>query len=104
MVEKQIWRKRSRSENKERKATTDLLVVFLVVLQVMAVLTAGEERKKGGGHYRSPLLPGFRGGAWRRRAATVHNHRRCPEFSSAVPEAIFVIFKYCCVCLDTVVF
>jgi hypothetical protein len=33
-----------------------------------------------------------------------HNHRRCPEFSSTVPEAIFVIFKCCCVCLDTVVF
>jgi hypothetical protein len=44
------------------------------------------------------------GGAWWRRAATVHSHRRCPEFSSTVPEAIFVIFKCCCICLDTVVF
>jgi hypothetical protein len=40
-----------------------LLVVFLVVLQVTVVLTAGEERKKGGSHYGSPLLPGLRGGA-----------------------------------------
>jgi len=33
-----------------------------------------------------------------------HNHRRCPEFSSTVPEAIFVIFKCCCVCLDILIF
>jgi hypothetical protein len=38
------------------------------------------------------------------RAATVHSHRRCPEFSSTVLQAIFVIFKCCCICLDTVVF
>jgi len=107
----QIWRKRSRSENKERKATTDLLVVFFLVLQVTAVLTADEERNKGGSHYGSPLLPEFRRGVWTHAPLVAvarggdapplfHNHKGCPEFFNTVPEAFFVIFKCCCVYLD----
>ena len=58
-----------RSEGREaglktkKKSTIDLLAAFLLVLQVTVVLTAGEERKKGGSQYGSPLLPGFHGGA-----------------------------------------
>jgi hypothetical protein len=64
-----------------------------------------QEKEEGRRLLQPPCFPfDFRGGAWRRRAATVHSHRRCPEFSSTVPEAIFVIFKCCCICLDTVVF
>jgi len=56
--------KRNWSENKERKAKTDLLVVFLGVLQVTTVLTADRKEKKRGSHYGSPPFSGFLGGTW----------------------------------------
>jgi len=84
----------------KEKAKTDLLVVFLGVLQVMALLTTDRRVKREGSHYRTPQAlwisrrrvnpsPASCGGAWRRRAATAPQFLRA---SYAVPRLFRDLF------------
>ena len=76
------------TDEREEKATIDLLALFLVVLQVTTLSPIARKVKRGGSRFGSPSG----GSAWTRRTTLLPQFLRA---SSAVPglfKDLFVIF------------